>query len=155
MLQDCFEVAISILGPDWVGGGTISNNTPSLSAACDSRSDRFRVECKRPAKDIGTSKSKRQKTNGEEVFDGKRADGSCQLNLGTNEKYASEICTSLFSAVKSLEPSSVGTESAREELALETLSMLCMVFCKYPNTTLSVKIFELIYKWIPWVCRQV
>ncbi|KAL2937004.1 Serine/threonine-protein kinase ATR [Bienertia sinuspersici] len=154
MLQDCFEVAISILGPERVGGGTISATTSSTSAACDSRSYRYRVECKRPAKDLGASKSKRRRTNEEEVFDEKRADGFFKLNLETNESFASDLCASLFSTVESLEPPSVGTESTGEELALATLSMLCMVFCKYPNTTLSIRIIELIYRWIPQILQQ-
>ncbi|XP_021753008.1 serine/threonine-protein kinase ATR-like isoform X1 [Chenopodium quinoa] len=157
MLQDCFEVAISILGPDRVGGGTISDTTSRHLAACDNRSDRFRVDCKRPAEDLGTSKLKRQKTNGEEVtsdFVGKREDGCFQLNLETNREYASDMCTSLLSAVESLKPLGLLTKSTRDELALATLSMFCMVFCKYPNTNTSARIFELIYLWIPWIFQQ-
>lgn len=157
MLQDCFEVAISILGPDLVGGGTISDTSSHL-AACDKRSDRYRVECKRPAEDLGTSKLKRQKTNEEEVtsdIDVKREDVFCQLNYETKEKYSSDMCTALFSALESLKPSSLDTKSTRDELSLATLSMLCMVFCKFPNTSLSVRIFELIYLWVPWICKQV
>ncbi|KNA16075.1 hypothetical protein SOVF_091650 [Spinacia oleracea] len=156
MLQDCFEVAISILGPDLVGGGTISDTSSHL-AACDKRSDRYRVECKRPAEDLGTSKLKRQKTNEEEVtsdIDVKREDVFCQLNYETKEKYSSDMCTALFSALESLKPSSLDTKSTRDELSLATLSMLCMVFCKFPNTSLSVRIFELIYLWVPWICKQ-
>lgn len=157
MLQDCFDVAISILGIDRVGGGIISDTTPSHAAAFDNISDSSRVECKRPAEDLRTSNVKRQKTNGEEIasdFDRKRDEGFCQLNLEINEKYASDMGTSLLSVVESLRPI-VGTKCIRNERALETLSMLCMVFCKCPSTNISVRLFQLMYMWIPWICRQV
>ncbi|KMT01328.1 hypothetical protein BVRB_9g213440 isoform A [Beta vulgaris subsp. vulgaris] len=156
MLQDCFDVAISILGIDRVGGGIISDTTPSHAAAFDNISDSSRVECKRPAEDLRTSNVKRQKTNGEEIasdFDRKRDEGFCQLNLEINEKYASDMGTSLLSVVESLRPI-VGTKCIRNERALETLSMLCMVFCKCPSTNISVRLFQLMYMWIPWICRQ-
>ena len=157
ILQDCLEVAIFILGPNRVGGGTIST-TSSNSATPDKGAYRVRLECKRKASDIGTSKSKRHKIYGEEFtsdFDGKRPDEFGQLNIESIEKYASDMCNSFLSAVEFLKPSSVGTKPIRDELALATLSMLCVVFCKYPNTNLSVRIFELIYSWIPWICQQV
>ncbi|CAO2815672.1 unnamed protein product [Amaranthus hypochondriacus] len=155
ILQDCLEVAIFILGPNRVGGGTIT--TSSNSATPDNGAYRVRLECKRKASDIGTSKSKRHKIYGEEFtsdFDGKRPDEFGQLNIESMEKYASDMCNSFLSAVELLKPLSAGTKPIRDELALATLSMLCVVFCKYPNTNLSVRIFELIYSWIPWICQQ-
>lgn len=157
MLQECFEVALAILGPDRVGGGTFSDISQSQSSACGKGSEQLRAGCKRPPEDSVSLKMKRQKANGEEVgcdCDGLGAHSSIQPFLETNEKYASDMCMSLFSFVDFLKPPNVNTNLVGEEVALAVLSMLCMVFSKYPHTNLSLSIFQKVHLWIPWICEQ-
>ncbi|KAL9238429.1 hypothetical protein vseg_012850 [Gypsophila vaccaria] len=155
ILQDCLEVAISTLGPACVGG-TINNICLDQRATCDTGSERLRVGCKRPAEDTDTIKVKRQKAIGKHSggdSDIQGANNFCQLNFEITEKYTSDIHLLLNSSVEFLKPPA-DMNSGREDSALAILSLLCKVFCKYPNTNLSVKVFRLIHSWIPWICKQ-
>jgi serine/threonine-protein kinase ATR len=33
--------------------------------------------------------------------------------------------------------------------------MLCIAFCRFPTTYLSICIFQQMHAWIPWICEQV
>ncbi|XP_074312882.1 serine/threonine-protein kinase ATR isoform X2 [Silene latifolia] len=155
-LRDCFEVAVSILGPACVEGGTINNKSLGQSITCDTGSERVRVGCKRSGEDLENLKIKRQKANAKNLdaqVDVQGADSFLQLNFQMTEKYASDIHLLLVSSFEFLKPPAT-LESRGEERVLAILSMLCMVFCKYPNTKISVRAVELIHSWIPWICKQ-
>ncbi|KAH9611822.1 hypothetical protein KSS87_006765 [Heliosperma pusillum] len=155
-LRDCFEVAVSILGPACVEGGTIINKSLGQSIACDTESERVRVGCKRSGEDLKILKIKRQKAYTENLdaeVDVQGSESFSQLNFQITEKYASDIHFLLVSSIEFLKPPAT-LESRGEERVLAILSMLCMVFCKYPNTKIAVRAVELIHSWIPWICKQ-
>jgi len=158
VLQDCFKVALSVLGPDLVGGRALCDISVRQSPASDKLSGGSRSGSKRSAEDIGASNVKRKKAGGDEVvcdFDEQAACMSSQLLLEQNEKYASDVRASLLSYVEFLKPSSLNTELVGGEVALTALSTLCIVFCKYPITNLSLSFLQLILLWIPWIHEQV
>ncbi|PQQ14473.1 serine/threonine-protein kinase ATR isoform X1 [Prunus yedoensis var. nudiflora] len=70
------------------------------------------------------------------------------------EDYADYMHQSLLSFVEILKSPGVNPDSLRPEVALTALSMLCIAFCRYPETNLSQSIFNQMYAWIPWVCQQ-
>lgn len=149
-LIECFQVAISVLGPDRVGDG--ANNYISAkvdpSVSVNKRIERLKVGGKRPGEDINTSSVKRQKLVGEAVL-------SYVFTCETEEGYADQLSKALFSFVELLEPRGVKAKSLTQEISLTALSMLCFVFTRYPWTNLSLCIFKKIRVWIPWICEQV
>ncbi|GMH13512.1 hypothetical protein Nepgr_015353 [Nepenthes gracilis] len=152
MLQDCLEVALSVLGPDRVGG-TINNNIMGQSVVQGQDFESLRVGDKRPAGDLKTSLTKRQKLNRSiMVSDADKV--SCELISEPKEKYAFYMRTSLLSVMALLEPHDVNRNMLRPEVALTALSMLCMVFCKHPNTSMAANIFQQMHLWIPWISEQ-
>ncbi|KAM1829831.1 hypothetical protein ACFX14_022596 [Malus domestica] len=61
---------------------------------------------------------------------------------------------SVLSFVESLEPPGVHSDSLRPDATLRAVSMLCIAFCSYPETNLSLSIFRQMYAWMPWVFQQ-
>ncbi|GAB2267814.1 hypothetical protein Dimus_002790 [Dionaea muscipula] len=151
ILQNCLEVALSMLGGDRVGG-IISNDTVGLLALDYQGSALYTVGDKRPAQQLITSKTKRQKAAGGTTSDAENV--SCQLISEPIEKYACYMRSILCSLVDLLVPHSVDSNLINPEVALTALSMLCLVFSKYPNTNMSLKIFHQMQLWIPWIHEQ-
>ncbi|CBI37818.3 unnamed protein product, partial [Vitis vinifera] len=141
-LIDCFQVALSILGPDCVGAKTSDT-----------------IGGKRPIQDQDTCKSKRQKLEEESMASNAEVHVSCKLShivtCEREQEHANYMHTSLLSFVELLKPTVVKDTPFRPEVSLTALSMLCIVFSKYPQTNLSLFITQQIYAWIPWICEQV
>ncbi|RVW38512.1 Serine/threonine-protein kinase ATR [Vitis vinifera] len=157
-LIDCFQVALSILGPDCVGAKTSDTNMVS-STSSDKRIENLRVGGKRPIQDQDTCKSKRQKLEEESMASNAEVHVSCKLShivtCEREQEHANYMHTSLLSFVELLKPTVVKDTPFRPEVSLTALSMLCIVFSKYPQTNLSLFITQQIYAWIPWICEQV
>lgn len=157
-LIDCLQVALSILGPDLVGGRTTNNSCQSLSTLSDKSIENSRVGEKRPIQDVDSFKTKRQKID-EEILN---PDSNIQVEWNhthivtcETEDYANHMHKSLLSFAECLKSPGVSPNSLRPGLALTALSMLCIAFCRYPETNMSLCIFHQMYAWIPWICQQV
>ena len=157
-LIDCFQVALSILGPDCVGAKTSDTNMVS-STSSDKRIENLRIGGKRPIQDQDTCKSKRQKLEEESMASDAEVHVSCKLShivtCEREQEHANYMHTSLLSFVELLKPPVVKDKPFRPEVSLTALSMLCIVFSKYPQTNMSLFITQQIYAWIPWICEQV
>lgn len=157
-LIDCFHVAVSILGPDLIGGGR--NNAASLGLSTSENIEfvHLRVGEKRPLKDPDAFKRKRLKVD-EEFID--RNTNFEDVNKVKNrtcdgkKEYADYMRTSLLLFVKNLKPPGGKANSLGSDLSLMALSTLCIVFREYPHTNLSLGIFQQLCEWIQWIHKQV
>lgn len=121
--------------------------------------ENFRVGEKRPIHDVDAFKTKRQKVDEEAMA----SDTSIQVEqkhthvvtCEGSDDYATYIRASLVSFVEFLKPPMVKPDTLRPDLALGALSMLCIAFCRYPNTNLSLRIFQQMFSWLPWIVEQV
>lgn len=157
-LIDCFQVAVSILGPDLIEERR--NNDVSLGISTSQNDDvaHLRVGEKRPFQDPDALKRKRQKFN-EEFIDldtdfqdiNKPSSGTCE---GSKE-YADYMRTSLLLFVEHLKPPGDNANSLGSDLALTALCSLCIVFCEYQRINQSLGIFQQLCEWIPWIYEQV
>ncbi|XP_062086906.1 serine/threonine-protein kinase ATR isoform X2 [Humulus lupulus] len=157
-LIDCLQVAISILGPDRVGGKVTDHRNLDLSIPSDKSFGNTRVREKRHIHDLEAFKTKRQKLD-EEIM---ASDDSNQMEqkhawvvaCEREEDYAHDMHSSLLSFIKSLKSPAVSPSSLKPHLALTALSMLCITFCKYPQTNMALVIFQEMYSWISWILEQ-
>ncbi|KAL0422946.1 UNVERIFIED_CONTAM: Serine/threonine-protein kinase ATR [Sesamum latifolium] len=152
-LIDCFKVAVSRLGPNFVGRIMTRDNHTGLS---ESRED-SEQECsevgnkhegseigrKRPIQNIETLKTKRQKM-----------DNFSSTTCQDEKEYADFMCTSLNLLLEFLKPPGENSDSLREEVALTAISTLCIVFSELPHSDLSLSIFQQMCKWISWMLEQ-
>lgn len=108
---------------------------------------------------MGNSKIKRQKLNEEiDVIDASievECKYSCIVTCQRVEDYANHMNKSLVSFVQSLNAPAVGPGSLRPDIALSALSVLCIAFSIYPESDLSIRIFQQMLAWLPWIAEQV
>ena len=160
-LIDCFRVALSILGPDRVGGRAVNYSSLESLTSSDKSIENLRVGEKRPIQEVDTFKVKRQKLDEEVVA----SDANVQVEVESKhthivtcereEKYAIDMHKSLLAFVKYLDSPAVEPDSLSPDVALTALSMLCIAFSRYPETNLSICIFQQMYAWIPRICEMV
>nr|KYP69208.1 Serine/threonine-protein kinase ATR [Cajanus cajan] len=159
-LIECFQVALSTLGPHLVGGIQGNNKDFTVIASEDKSIEGMRLGQKRPIQDMDNLNIKRQKLNEEIVI----ADISLEeerkssyiVTFQRAEGYASEMNKSLISFVQSLNASAIiPGGSLRPDIVLSALSMLCIAFSIYPETDLSLRIFQQMLAWLPWIADQV
>ncbi|GAB4838582.1 hypothetical protein Ancab_028127 [Ancistrocladus abbreviatus] len=148
-LQGCLDVALSLLGPDNVGGEISNSDNMGRLAVNGQELESLRVGDKRQAEDQNITKFKRQK--GDRAITLPYTDRSSCLSVS---EYACHMRTSLLSLMDLLEPNDVNPIMLRPEAALTALSTLCMVFCKYPKTNMALDIFHKMYLWFPWISKQ-
>ncbi|XP_061337449.1 serine/threonine-protein kinase ATR [Gastrolobium bilobum] len=154
-LIECFQVALSTLGPCLVGG--IQGNKKTLAYE-DTSIESLRLGQKRPIQDMDNLKIKRQKLNEETVV----ADASLEMECKYScivacqrvEDYANHMNKSLLSFVQSLNAPTIRPGYLRPDIALSALSMLCIAFSIYPETDLSLRIFQQMLAWLPWIAEQ-
>lgn len=121
--------------------------------------ENFRVGEKRPIHDVDVLKIKRQKVD-EEIM---ASDASIQVeqkqtHLVTYEKkedYATYMRASILSFLEFLKSPAVRPDAVRPDIALTALSMLCIAFSRFPETNLSLSIFQQMFSWIPQILEQV
>ncbi|KAF2302161.1 hypothetical protein GH714_033137 [Hevea brasiliensis] len=158
-LIDCLHVTLLILGPERVGGRVITNGNVCLPASSEVSIEKLRVGEKRHVQDIDNIKFKRQKVDGDIMaFAANVSAESKPTHIVSFEKedeeYADYMHTSLLSFLELLKPPSVRLESLRPHVALTALSMLCIAFCRYQMTSISLSIIQQMCSWIPWICEQ-
>lgn len=158
-LINCFQVAISILGPDRVGGRITNDISLDLSTSSDNSNENWRIGEKRRIHDINILKMKRQKLDEETML----SDANVLLehkpthvfNCEREEEYADYMRESLLSFVEHLDCPSVKPGCLRPDVVITALSMLCIAFSRYPHTNISRCIFRQMLAWIPWICELV
>lgn len=158
-LIDCFQAAISRLGPDF-GGGELANDHRMVSSTSgDNEYKNLKTGEKRLALDLGCSHPKRQKIVDEREDFSTNCQGvdniSSKFTCVGEREYADYMCTSLSLFVEDLTPPCVKDNSLKPEVALAALTALCIVFCEYPHLNLTLSIFSQFCKWIPWISEQV
>lgn len=155
-LIDCFKAVLSILGPDYVGGSLPGMGSSELS---NKSIETSRIGEKRPFEDLDIVKKKRPKMDGEIVSSEADIMVECKKPhvkiCETEETYANNLHNLLVSFVGCLKASSIRADALRPEVSLTALSMLCIAFCRYPETRLSMVIFQEMISWIPWIYEQV
>jgi len=158
-LIECFEVALSTLGPHFVRGILGNNEDLTVLASEDTSTESTRLGQKRPIRDMDILSMKRQKLNEEIVVADASLDMECRsgyiVTCQTVEGYASHMNKSLISFVDSLNAPAVRPGSLRPEIALSALSILCITFSIYPEIDLSLRIFQQMLAWLPWIADQV
>lgn len=153
-LIDCFRAALSILGPDRVGGKMTNCRQQNEIIVGDISIRNSRVGEKRPAHDEEAFISKRKRVDEETSAQMVQN----RVNIVSNESeedYANHMHTSLLSFVELLRPPNVHPNSLRPAVALTALSMLCITFCRYPETNTAQKIFQHMFSWIPYTLEEV
>lgn len=158
-LIDCFQVALSILDPDRVGGRKTNGVSLDLQTSVGNSVENCRVGEKRHVHDLNTFKIKRQKVDeGIMVSDANVPVGHKPTRIfdcERKEEYADYMHASLLSFVELLDPPFVKPGSLRPDVAVTALSMLCIAFSRYPQTNVSLCIFRQMHAWISWICEQV
>ncbi|KAJ1436334.1 Zinc finger C2H2-type [Sesbania bispinosa] len=158
-LIECFQVALSTLAPHLVVGIRGHNKTLTMLPYEDKSTESMRLGQKRPIQDMDNLKIKRQKLQEDIVV----ADASleveckysCTVTFQRVEEYANHMNKSLHSFVQSLNAPAVRPSSLRPDIALSALSMLCIAFSIYPEIDLSLRIFQQMLAWLPWIAEQV
>lgn len=155
-LIDCFQAALSILGPDYVGGSLPGLGLSELS---NKSIENSRVGEKRCLEDLDTVKNKKMKVDGEIVSSEADILVECKKPhikiCETDVTYANNLHNLLVSFVGCSRASSIRADGLRPEVSLTSLSMLCIAFCRHPETHLSQVIFKEMVSWIPWIYKQV
>ncbi|BAT93667.1 hypothetical protein VIGAN_08019000 [Vigna angularis var. angularis] len=157
-LIECFEVALSTLGPHLVRG-ILGNNEDLTVLASEYKSvEGTRLGHKRSIQDMDNLSIKRQKLNEEVVVADGSLDVECKssfvVTCQTVEGYASHMNKSILSFVDSLNAPAVRPGSLRPEIALSALSILCITFSVYPEIDLSLRIFQQMLAWLPWIADK-
>lgn len=158
-LIDCFQVVLSILGPNGVGGKAKNYSGQNSLTSSHTSIENLRVGEKRPILDVDTFKVKRQKLNQETMASVANVQTQSKYTsivaCEREDKYANDMHKSLLSFVRYLNSPDVGHDTLSPRVALTALSMLCIAFSRYPETDLSICIFQQMYAWIPWICDLV
>ncbi|XVF45588.1 hypothetical protein PTKIN_Ptkin02bG0218200 [Pterospermum kingtungense] len=157
-LIDCFQVALSCLGPNRVGGGTTDHSNLGLLASSDKSVANPKAGEKRHIIDVDSYKIKRQKIDGEIKFSNTKIPGDIKLtdivSYKSEEGYADSMFESLLLFVETLNVPGVRHEALRPDVALTALSMLSIAFSRYPQTNMSLCIIQQMLAWIPWICEE-
>ncbi|KAK7343322.1 hypothetical protein VNO77_11979 [Canavalia gladiata] len=157
-LIECFQVALSTLGLPLVGEVQGNNETLTTLTYEDKSIECMRLGQKRPIQDMNNIKIKRLKLNEEIVVADAGVEVECKQSCIVTclrvEDYAKHMNNSLLSFVQSLNAPTVGPGSLRPDIALSALSMLCIAFSIYPETNLSLRIFQQMLTWLPWIVEQ-
>ncbi|KAJ0077184.1 hypothetical protein Patl1_35864 [Pistacia atlantica] len=157
-LINCFQVALSVLDSDRVGGRTTTNVSLDLLTSSDNSTENWKVGGKRHICDLYTFKIKRQKVDEEHIVSDDNVTVEHKpthiFNCDREEEYADYMRVSLFSFVECLDSPSVKPSSLNPDVVLTALSMLCIAFSRYPQIDISLCIFQKMTAWIPWINEQ-
>ncbi|XP_048234616.1 serine/threonine-protein kinase ATR isoform X1 [Ricinus communis] len=158
-LVDCLHVTLLILGPERVGGGVVNKVSVALPTSYYVSIEHTRVGEKRCIQDLDTIKNKRVRfERNVMVSDADILEESKLTRIVSfereEEEYADLMHASLLSLLDILQSSPSECKSLIPDVALAALSMLCISFCRYPMTIMSLCIFQQMHSWIPWICEQ-
>ncbi|KAF3783052.1 hypothetical protein EJ110_NYTH32797 [Nymphaea thermarum] len=170
LLIDCIVKAIDILGICGIEGEALDDGT---SISGDSTCKELHISStgnKRMVQIAGRLKRKRRKMHVEanatdhnfnkepptsfvvvENFLQNSFPFRCKLD---EELYADHFQHLLVNFVELPIPVFTMSEFTSLETALAALSMLSNVFCNYPVTNLSIRLFQQVHAWIPFIAEQ-
>jgi serine/threonine-protein kinase ATR len=158
-LIECFQVAVSTLGAHLFVGILGSTKNVALLSNENKSIESKRHGQKRSIQDMDNFKIKRQKLNEEiNVADASievECKYSCIVTWQRVEDYANHMNKSLLTFVQSLNAPAAGPCSLRPDIALSALSNLCIAFSMYPESDLSIRIFQQMLVWLSWIAEQV
>uniref|UniRef100_A0A1D1YBN2 Serine/threonine-protein kinase ATR n=1 Tax=Anthurium amnicola TaxID=1678845 RepID=A0A1D1YBN2_9ARAE len=152
----CIKVTIEILGSDFMQEDASSDGSRGQSLE-GSEPAGLSVGQKRPPPNIHILKHKRQKTENVTFPSADIHVCAESLYLSTcepNIESANDMRRLLLSFVDFLRPGDLEPVLVRPEIAIMALSMLSLVFCKYPQSSLLRVISCEVLSWIPWLCNQ-
>lgn len=150
-LTECFKAVTVALGPDFVRGETTKPGNHTFAA-----SDRpvlgIHVGQKRHINDGSTYKRKRLKI-GADTQQGIYL--APEIGDKTDGENADSLRGMIISTIESLKPPPGGPSLLRPEISVVALSMLANAFCFCPWTSKTLRLFDQMYTWIPWIAEQV
>lgn len=150
-------MALKILDPDFLvettNGEDCTDDLLLIASGCES----VRVGEKRPVHLPNVLNIKRQKVDKSEKFMPSlhSVKEVYYPHLKGKKEYAEKIGSSLLSFIEYLKPPGGKDNVAKPEISLTALSMLCIVFCKYPRAKISRQVYRQMVEWIPWISEQV
>lgn len=155
-LIECIRMAIDYIGSESFELDSIDAVDNILGS--DDESDLRKVGKKRFAQKEESIVSKRQKITETGVFPSDPHAGgkvAAMLKSEKEKEFVDGIRRSLFKFVGFLKPHNFIPNPMKPETAIESLSLLCIVFSVYPSGVFSLRIFQQVLSWIPWICKQV
>ncbi|MCL7051841.1 hypothetical protein MKW94_026365 [Papaver nudicaule] len=155
-LMDCLRSAIDILGPNFVGDVYAENGNVGVSTGSDKRNQSSKVRDKRPVQNLDILQNKRQKVEEEMLLPNINAHVGldCKIKYEQDNEHAGSMRESLLSFIGLLKPSGINGSTLTPQIAVAALSMLCIIFSKYPETCLALTIFSQVSEWMPWISEQ-
>ncbi|KAF3783049.1 Serine/threonine-protein kinase [Nymphaea thermarum] len=170
LLVDCIVKAIDVLGIIGIEGEALDDGT---SISGDSTCKELHISStgnKRMVQIAESLKRKRRKMHVEANATGHNVNKEpptslvvvenflqnslpfrCKLD---EELYADHFQHLLVDFVELLTPGVTMSEFTSPQTALTALSMLSNVFCNYPVTNLSIRLFQQVHAWIPFIAEQ-
>ncbi|ONK66743.1 uncharacterized protein A4U43_C06F11490 [Asparagus officinalis] len=150
-LIECIRVAISTLASDCAREDDLN---------CQGKKfDVPKVSKKRSAQESNYLQRKRQKTSEVVLIPSTNEHIGVEITefspCEQEKQCASVLHSQLASFVDRLKPDNVEVSSLTPEISVVALSILCIAFHGFPDTTLSITIFHQVLSWIPWICSQV
>lgn len=150
-LIECIRVAISTLASDCAREDDLN---------CQGKKfDVPNVSKKRSAQESNYLQLKRQKTNEVVLIPSTNEHIGVEITefspCEQEKQCASTLHSQLASFVDRLKPDNVEVSSLTPEISVMALSLLCIAFHGFPDTSLSITIFQRVLSWIPWICSQV
>ena len=156
-LIECIRVAISILHSDFVREDGLCDRGVSLTVGKEL--DMPQVGKKRSVQDSYYIQLKRQRTidigaipSANEHIAAKITEFSPDEQ---DKQCAGILHSQLATFITLLKPENIEASTLRPEIAIAALSLLCIAFHGFPDTSLSISIFQQVLSWMPWICNQV
>ncbi|KAF5745781.1 serine/threonine-protein kinase ATR isoform X1 [Tripterygium wilfordii] len=156
-LINCFRVALSLLGPDHNEGSIRNNDSLGLPLPINTSVEYSRVGEKRHILDVDGFNVKRHKVDEEVMASNIDVPKGKLYHSAYSEievDYANYVYKSLLSFVELLSPPPAQSNSFGPDVLLSALSILCTAFSTNTKTNMSLRIFQLMHEWIPWICEQ-
>lgn len=154
-LVDCLRIAVSKISLEIEQGINVDMHPSALDPGGYASP---RVGTKRPVQDLSSSRIKRQRVDQEVVTANANSHGNfedaCGLICGIEKEYGENLSKLIFAFTEFLVPYGGKSSPLRLEVSLTALSMLCLVFCEYPQTKLARCIYGKMSDWVPWICEQ-
>lgn len=156
LITRCLQIAVSILGLDQSGVLEIGKNSLEISASYG-QSKFSNVGEKRSLEQGHAPNIKRQKIppQGEALADDIQLKHRTPVISGKEENYADKLHLKVISLIDVLKSPTVECGHFKPNVALTSLSLLCVAFSKHPCTSLSLSIFQQAFSWVPWITEQV
>ncbi|KAG9442834.1 hypothetical protein H6P81_018688 [Aristolochia fimbriata] len=157
-LIKCIRTAIDILRPDCIVEQCNSNIHRGSPSSIKNDIENYVVGQKRLGQNLESPSNKRQKAQAEALNAGDKLildnENSGIVTPVLHKEYAEYMGKLLFSLVDALKVNASIVCPMKKETSLMALSMLAIIFCKYPNAKISHQIFQQLLGWWSWICEQ-